>query len=845
MTKSTNDRFRTGGAFDAMPDYEADLESKLSGRVLSGYRVGSIIGSGGMGYVLRATRAEGDFDRVAAIKVVVAPHNSSELALRFRQEVQILARLNHPSIAQLYDAGQTDEGWPYLVMEYVDGCPVDEYCRKNDVSLEDRVRLMMDVSEAVQFAHARLIVHRDLKPSNVFVDKRGKLKLLDFGIAKVVEDEPDDATRARVLTPRYASPEQLLGQPISIASDVYQLGLLMTEVFGGRLPTEDETLTDAIRRSASGRLVTLPAATRRSLPGDLVSIIELCLRTDPEDRYRDANRLRDDLQAWLTDFPIHAVGQNSGYRVRKFVRRNWGGVLSAVLVVLALISATLITTLQTIEAKKQRDIALYQQQRVHASNEFYGLLLSEMGDGNFTSVDLLDRGRTLLEDQYGLGQPFMASVLFDVSKRYADLGERSQQRELLTEAERLAREYGDDDMLIGILCGQARSNRIGAPLLADQQLAEGLDVLGRTRSAPIDTSIECYRAQSDAAVKSGNFAEALPPLREALSKLDQEPLPSPRAQSLLLTDIAFVQFYRGQPEQAVSYLDEALKLLNASGRGSTLLYQNIAANKAVTLTVLGHHPEALQTFADIREIQQTNGLEDRGAALLMAQYGDALVEVGRTREAASVYTEGLDIASAAGNSRVVASFHVGMAKVSLTEGDTDTARDSLARAATFVNDGKPRPLARGIKIQQTKLWRLSGEYEEAERAIDSLLADLGYPDNRRGMGLARVLGEGVEVFRTTQNYERAYELANGLVAVLKERAKDESVGNLHLGKALLQRGTVQLEAGKEDVALSDIRAALPHLTYALGESHPDTVRARMLLSEPSSHSGLNSAGTTL
>ena len=141
MTGSTDDRLRTGGAFDALPNYEEELESKLRGRVLSGYKVGRVIGSGGMGYVLHATRAEGDFEREAAIKVVVATHNTSELARRFRMEVQILAKLNHPSIAQLYDAGETEEGWPYLVMEYVDGSPVDGYCVDNDLRTGDRLDL--------------------------------------------------------------------------------------------------------------------------------------------------------------------------------------------------------------------------------------------------------------------------------------------------------------------------------------------------------------------------------------------------------------------------------------------------------------------------------------------------------------------------------------------------------------------------------------------------------------------------------------------------------------------------------------------------------------------------------
>ena len=285
MTDSTDDRLRTGGAFDALPQKKTNIESALRGRVIAGYKVGEVVGVGGMGCVLRATRAEGDFDREAAIKVVAASHHTSELARRFRLEVRILAKLTHPSIAQLYDAGVTEEGWPYLIMEYVDGQPIDEYVQQHNLRRSERLELVKQVIDAVQFAHSHLIVHRDIKPSNILVGPDGNPKLLDFGIAKLLEDDSDDATRVRAMTPQYASPEQLLDQPISTASDIYQLGLLIAMIVGGGLPTDGETLPEAIQRCAEGRLLTLPDRMRRSLPAELVLVIEQCLRVDPSERY--------------------------------------------------------------------------------------------------------------------------------------------------------------------------------------------------------------------------------------------------------------------------------------------------------------------------------------------------------------------------------------------------------------------------------------------------------------------------------------------------------------------------------------------------------------------------------
>jgi len=830
MTGSTDDRLRTGGAFDALPDYEADLESKLSGRVLSGYEVGGVIGSGGMGYVLHATRAEGDFDREAAIKVVVATHHTSELARRFRMEVQILAKLNHPSIALLYDAGETEEGWPYLVMEYVDGSPIDEYCADNNLPTDDRVSLLIDVADAVQFAHAQLIVHRDLKPSNVMVDKSGKLKLLDFGIAKLLEEEQEDVTRARAMTPQYASPEQLLGQPISIASDIYQLGLLTAKVLGGSLPTDGETLTEAIQRSAEGRLLTLPNSIRHSLPSEIAVIIEQCLRAEPADRYRNANYLRDDLQAYLTGHPVRAVGQNSGYRFRKFVRRNWGGVLGGVLTLLALLSATVITALQTVEAKRQRDIALYEQQRVQASNEFYSLLLEEMGERSFTSVELLDRGRALLQDQFGSGQPFMASVLFDVSKRYANLNENDQWRELLHEAERIAREHGDDDLLAAVLCSLARSNRVRAPELASEQLVEGITIYEQLAAPTVDTSVECLRTQSQAEVRAGNFGAALEPLVTAQALLDLHPSAGNRLRGLILSDIAFAFFYDGQIEKAIAYLDKVLELLEASGRGRTVLYQRIAANKAVSLGVLGRTPEALEVLADLRKRRQGSGFQDRGAAIQLVQHGDLLMDVDRIDDAVAVYMEGLAIAESVGATRITAALNLGMVKVNLAKGALVPARNYLRAAEAHVRGGEPKSLANGVRVHRAKLHRMTRELDVAAREIDALLADLAYPETRRGHQLYLALAEAVEIYGELGDYAKADSLVNGLVDRLEESRHPGSQGSVHLGRALMQRAKIRLASGNP-AAASDLESALPHLVYALGEDHPMVEEARRLLAD--------------
>lgn len=831
MTGPQDDRLKTGGAFAALTkDHTFDLESKLQGRILGGYRIGHVLGVGGMGYVLHGTRAEGDFDRVAAIKVVEVTHHRSDFAQRFRREVQILAQLNHPCIAQLYDAGETDDGWPYLVMEYVDGSPLDEYCEDNNLSIKARVELLIDVIEAVQFAHAQLIVHRDLKPSNVLVDKNGNLKLLDFGIAMLLGDKPEDVTQAGAMTLQYASPEQLLGNPISIATDIYQLGMLMCKVLGGHLPTDGETMAEAIQRSAERRLITVPALLRQTLPRELVLIIEQCLRNEPADRYADAHSLHDDLIAYLSGYPVSAVGASPTYRIQKFARRNWASVLSASTALMALVAATIIAAVQMLEANRQRDIAVYQQQRVQASSEFYSLLMEEMGRGSFTSVDLLDRGKALLNDQFGSGQPFMASVLFDVSRSYANLGEQDRESEMLREAETIARSNEDNNLLAAILCSMARNNLVRAPDIAAAQRSEGVELFQSLQNPAIETSMECLRAQADVNIKSGDSNAALEYLFAAEQTLDAHPAPANNLRGLVLNDIASAYFYDGRFDEAIHYLNGVLELLESSGRSGTLGYQRIVANKAVTLQSSGRTSEALETFVKLIERMRASGFQGRGAGILMTQYGDLLMSVGRVTDAEKIYREGLDVAESAGNSRITAALNNGLAKVYLARQAYPKASAHLDTAQAYIRDGEPRPLWISIRNHRVKLYRLTGQLELATAGIEALLTELNYPDSRRGPGLFAALTEGAEVYRQLGNYDKAGKLADGLVTRLRENTQDKK-GNFDLGNALLLRAEINLAKGQPHIAEADLNDALPQLVYTLGEDHLSVQKTRDLLAE--------------
>ena len=277
------------------------------------YRVVGLLGQGGMGAVYLARRADGEVEQQVAIKVVRGGPGLPGFQRRFLEERRILASLNHPGIARLLDAGHTGDGKPYLVMEYIDGVAIDAYCSKLD--LRSTLNLFLLVSEAVSYAHRNLIIHRDLKPSNILIDPSGQPKLLDFGIAKIVDDAEATRTLIRVLTPEYASPEQMRGEARSTATDIYSLGAVLYKLLTGTAPNPPD--------SAEKSVIVPASRIQPDIPRDIDFILRKALRDEPEERYASAEALAADIRAFLESRPVRARAGNAWYRARKFLRRYW------------------------------------------------------------------------------------------------------------------------------------------------------------------------------------------------------------------------------------------------------------------------------------------------------------------------------------------------------------------------------------------------------------------------------------------------------------------------------------------------------------------------------------------
>ena len=434
-----------------------ERESLPAGHAIGPYRVVREIGRGGMGTVYLAERADQEFDQRVAIKLVKRGMDTDEIVRRFRHERQILAQLEHPDIARLLDGGSTPEGLSYLAMEHVEGRPIDVYCRENDLPERARLELFRRVCGAVHFAHQRLVVHRDLKPGNILVTADGDPKLLDFGIAKLLDPAAHPFMTLggiQPLTPEYASPEQLKGEAIGTPSDVYSLGVLLHLLLAGELPgamarrkTGDGADTATTPTADSGTGGGRPSRRTVKVKGELGTIVAKAMHEEPGRRYASAEQLAEDLRRYLTGFPVKARPDSFGYRAGKFVRRYpWQVAAAATVLALILASAATATVLY------QRA----ERERVRA--EAVSGLLVELIEGNdpgrargedLKVADLLDPSRARIEKDPNLTPDVRAALFTTLGRVYRELGRYTEAFDLDNKALQIRdRLFGPDDPLV-------------------------------------------------------------------------------------------------------------------------------------------------------------------------------------------------------------------------------------------------------------------------------------------------------------------------------------------------------------------------------------------------------------
>ncbi|HEX3084925.1 MAG TPA: serine/threonine-protein kinase, partial [Pyrinomonadaceae bacterium] len=436
-------------------------------RSLVGKRVGSYvlvreIGHGGMGSVFLAERPD-QFRQQVAIKLVRPGIASADVLRRFRQERQILAALDHPNIARLLDGGVTDEGLPYLVLDYVDGQAINQYAQRQQLSVTDRLKLFRIICSAIAYAHQSLIIHRDIKPSNILVTEEGVPKLLDFGIAKLLDPDLSEtaghtATELKVMTPEYASPEQIKGEQVTTATDTYSLGVLLYELLTGHRPhrfksrrpdevariiceeeperpslslsrVEDKANSngasaDAIIPESVGMARReQPEKLRRLLSGDLDNIVLMAMRKEPERRYASVEQFSEDLRRHLEGLPVVAHKDTFSYRATKFVRRHKAGATAAALVIIAVISGIAATAWQARTARRERD----KEQYINAFlQDMLGAAAPEVRGPDVREIDVLNEASKRAKTELADKPEIMADVLLTLGKTYGSLGQYAQ-----------------------------------------------------------------------------------------------------------------------------------------------------------------------------------------------------------------------------------------------------------------------------------------------------------------------------------------------------------------------------------------------------------------------------------
>ena len=772
----------------------------LAGQTRGGWRLVEAIGHGGMGTVWRAERADGRFEGQAAVKLLnlsLMGSSSSNGEERFRREGSLLARLNHEHIARLLDAGVSPAGQPYLVLEHIDGSPIDRYCDEHRLGVDARVRLFFGVLDAVAHAHANLIVHRDLKPSNVLVSSEGRVKLLDFGIGKLLESEAWGVLThdgVSVLTPEFAAPEQVTHRPVTTATDVYSLGVLLYVLLSGRHPageasrspaeliraivdSEPRRLSDVVLDSpadapglaltSAARRATTPEKLRRQLRGDLDTIVARALRKGSDARYPSVSALADDLKRYLAQEPIGARPGGVAYRLGKFVRRHAVGVAVSAGVALLFTGGA---AYYTVRLTQERDRATMEARKSAKVSELMTDLLTS-GDPyrdkpNPTVPDLLDSAAARVQQELADQPGTVAEILTAIGRVYTRLENYDRARPLLDRAVLLARGAGGPEHPrlgqalndLGVL--QRRMAELHASVAT---LKEALDVRRRLigpRHKDLGVTLsEIGRTYED----MGDTVNAEAWSREALAMRRAVFGEEHRETATNLGDLGRMLWRRGDLVGAEPLLRQSLDITrrtlgdrHPNVAGALLNLGNVLEDK-------GEHvaAEALfrQALAIRREVLAPTHSSVAGALNSLA---GVLREERRLDEARAALEEALSIAVPfyGSDSRQVAAYRVSLARVYLAQSDAVSAEPLLRQA-----------LAVRVRAYDSEDWRIAAtrsllgdaltslrRYEEAETLL---------------LEARRVLkpvpgGQGREAEATATRLTRLYDLWPGRgVASLK------------------------------------------------------------------------------
>ncbi len=790
------------------------------GTQIENYRIIALIGTGGMGAVYLAERSDGEFKQQVALKLIKNGRNSREVLSRFRNERQILARLEHPNIARLLDGGVTTNGDPYFTMEYVDGEPIHCYCDRNQLSIEDRLSLFIEVCEAVRYAHRNLVIHRDLKPGNIMVTGSGEVKLLDFGIAKFLES--DDAIMQTItqaglmaMTPEYASPEQIRGEAVTTASDIYSLGVILSLLLSGNPPYRLDShsvaaLVDAVchtdplkpstglflKNASTKATESSPENTARlrqlsitrlkqQLSGDLDNICLKALRKEPERRYQYIDEFINDLRNYLDDKPVSASGDAFQYRAGKFIRRHRLAVISSAMTLLLL--ATLIS-FYTIRLAEERDRARLEAQKASQITEFLTSIFA-ISDPNqsrgeaVTARELLDEGAKRL-DQELTSQPEVKAALSEVIGRvYNNLGLYARAKPLLEKSLTL------------------RNNEAAA------------DIAGTARS---------MQALGEYHHMLGNFAQAESLYIAAIEI--QKTLEASHTDDYVTT-LNFLGWLKndlGEYDAAETWYNKGLAVMEANGAPENVAYATTINNVALLLHEKNDYEPAEKLFRKgIKILRRVVGEEHQETSTTYFNLGQLLRDKGDFVTADSMLRQSLyiDQKLLGDDHPTLAYTFTSMAQLSEIMGRVDSS-EALHRRALQIRRtslGEEHPKVAYSLTHLAGILGRQGEFTEAEACFQEAETIIGKVYGESHPEYVKLVYYQGMLLQRKGDLRRAEEL---LVRAVALRSKVFGKSHRLTGNALIALASVYHDQ-KQWVKSDSAYIAAAHLFQNLfGEAHP-------------------------
>jgi tetratricopeptide (TPR) repeat protein len=830
-------RFLEGSALDAMHGATA----ALAGTVIGRYTLDRPLGAGGMSSVWLAHRSDGRFEGEAAVKFLDLALLGRGGAERFHREGSALARLAHPNLARLLDAGVTAGGQPFLVLEYVDGQPIDRWCNERALGMRARVQLMQQVMHAVAHAHRNLVLHRDIKPGNILVTADGQVKLLDFGIAKLLGDATRPARQTeltqhagRAFTPDYAAPEQVQGADVTTATDVYALGVLLYTLLGGAHPTAKPTHTPvdrlrAVVETVPQRLSEVAEHERGALRGDLDNIVGKALKKDPGERYATVDAFADDLRRYLHHEPVSARADSLAYRAAKFARRHRIVVGAALTVALAVVAGVMGTVWQAVESARQRDRALVQLQRAETAAGFVTVMLYNTWgpEERITLGEFLVRSEELALRSLENQPEQQAVVLDSLGSYYFSLGDLTRAEPLLRRATSILPPSADVSLRARVECNHA--------LVIGQQ--GGADAARKVIGhwvAQVDLEPEvaarCAMYGAQLAWISNDAQEALRQAFDAERLLRKAPRASPVLRAELLSHLGYGYEMNNRIADADREYAAAIDAFNALGR----------ADSAVAMVTLNNWGRVSWSAGDTKHalelIDRTIGLAGRrGATHVVPPYAAsnraaALVALGRYTEALEAAERAIVIAEKA--NAMEARFRAMLAKAgALSERRDFPAAESTIEAAAALARALPAgsfdPF--GLTLRRARIALLRGQPAETRTLVQPLIEP---PETRPKAGATLALALRLRADALTRMGEHQAALADAQAALaISQQMQGGRRHSLPTGQAWLLLARIKHDTADLAGSRADAVRAAEHLDAMLDDNHPDCLLAHRLASE--------------